>query len=209
MSMKMTRYKRKGALGTATEKQVRKGKTFSNSAHIGLTGELVSTSKNVVGSIQDSLIEGLHEGTVIAGEPNLLPENILKGISVFGVEGIGEDTVKFLTRTEKIGRNRDDRFMVSLTGLPFQPKFLIGYFDDIACGIIPYNANDKKKEYSNYYISVRNHQGVKGNFVKWEPAINRIGENGFEVGDRSVTFCALDDTTKSYTNANITIIIAG
>ncbi|QTA81996.1 Uncharacterized protein dnl_43570 [Desulfonema limicola] len=100
--------------GDASPDQVLKDVTFSNA-----DGPAAGTMSNYSGEAAKSYIPtiaklfidaGYHSGSYIPGEPNLIPENILSGMSMFGVAGnmpnyTGENKKTYNPGTEDIAVN--------------------------------------------------------------------------------------------------------
>lgn len=79
-----------GAMGDAEEIDVLEGKTFSNGTAVGLTGSMVDNGAVSLnpGTEARSIPQGYHDGNgTCEGDSDLIPENIIEGVSIFGVVG--------------------------------------------------------------------------------------------------------------------------
>ena len=79
-----------GASGDAVASNVLSGKTFSNSTSSGITGTMTNNGTvNITPSTTNqSIAAGYHSGSgVVYGDTNLIPGNIVSGITIFGVLG--------------------------------------------------------------------------------------------------------------------------
>lgn len=79
-----------GATGDATVNQVLAGATFSNAIASDLTGTMPNVGKEdfTPSTANQAISEGYHDGTgVIAGDADLIADNIKKDASIFGVVG--------------------------------------------------------------------------------------------------------------------------
>jgi hypothetical protein len=74
--------------GTARPEDVSQGKTFINNYGTVLTGTHPVFTKEFTPGKQDiPITDGIHRNSKIKAEPNLKPENILKGKTIFNVKG--------------------------------------------------------------------------------------------------------------------------
>ncbi|MBG9690976.1 hypothetical protein ABD91_08825 [Lysinibacillus sphaericus] len=75
-----------------------------------------------------TILKGLHDGTgYVIGDVNLIPSNIIKDKSIFGVLG-NIDPAKIATGTTTATYADNNRFvMVDIRGIPFNPKMAILY----------------------------------------------------------------------------------
>ncbi len=76
--------------GDAAAADVLTGKTFSNDTSIGVTGTMVDNGAVAIdpGAADQPIPGGYHDGTgSVAGDSDLVSENIKNGITIFGVDG--------------------------------------------------------------------------------------------------------------------------
>lgn len=117
-----------GGGGNAQPEDVLSGKTFTNDY-----GEQVGTMPNrgaiiITPSTSNTTIPaGYHNGSgYVKGDPNLVPENIKQGVSIFGVSGA---VVQYKEASGSI--RVPDTNTVTVTGLSFTPKVVfIKYWED-------------------------------------------------------------------------------
>ncbi|SEO10697.1 tail fiber protein [Paenibacillus sp. OK076] len=104
------------AKGNADPSDVRAGKSFSNSNQVDIVGTLIEQTTDTLtitpGVNTKTNPPGIYGGDIIvAGEPNLVPGNIVKGVKIFDVEGTynptdviqwgaGNKLIQGATRTE-------------------------------------------------------------------------------------------------------------
>ena len=76
--------------GNATPEHVLAGKTFSNDNDTGITGTMPNQGAKIItpSTVNQVIAEGYHNGLgYVKGDVNLKAENILDGVSIFGVTG--------------------------------------------------------------------------------------------------------------------------
>jgi hypothetical protein len=79
-----------GATGDATMADVLEGRTFSNDSRMGLSGTMPNIGWQFItpGTTAKGIPAGYHNGTgEVAGDAELVPENIKNGVNIFGVAG--------------------------------------------------------------------------------------------------------------------------
>ena len=92
------------ATGNATVAEVLSGKVFSNSSSAGLIGTMQNHGavKITPTTIVQPIAAGYHDGSgIVKGEPNLIPENIRKGITIYGVMGTFSGKTTTVTQPKK------------------------------------------------------------------------------------------------------------
>ena len=76
--------------GDAQPEHVLEGITFSNASGTGLIGTMPDIGKQDITptTVSQTISEGYHDGSgIVAGDADLVPENIKAGVSIFGVTG--------------------------------------------------------------------------------------------------------------------------
>lgn len=76
--------------GTAVQADVLSGKTFSSSSGLDLTGTMVNNGAVSItpGTTSQTVAAGFHNGSgSVAGDADLLANNIVSGVNIFGVAG--------------------------------------------------------------------------------------------------------------------------
>lgn len=79
-----------GTTGNAIPSQVLAGRTFSTETLYGETGTMVNVGQQNItpGATGQAISQGYHDGTgVVAGDADLVTNNIKAGVSIFGVTG--------------------------------------------------------------------------------------------------------------------------
>lgn len=114
---------------TATESDLLSGKTaYVNKNKV--TGTIPSLNAQIFtpGTTDQTIEAGQYlSGTqTIKGDPNLLPENIAQGVSLFGVAGaLSGGALKTATGSQAIGTGSN--VSITVTGLDFDPMVVVLY----------------------------------------------------------------------------------
>ncbi|AXM89394.1 hypothetical protein CI793_09610 [Anoxybacillus ayderensis] len=114
-----------GGGGTAQPADVLSGKTFTNDS-----GEQTGIMPNrgaitiTPSTIDQTIPDGYHNGSgIVKGDPDLIPSNIRQGVNIFGVTGTLVEGKRWASGTVSITNNNS----VSVTGLAFNPKYVLCY----------------------------------------------------------------------------------
>lgn len=106
------------ATGNADVGDVLAGRTFSNAGANGLTGTMPNQGAKVItpGTANQTIAAGYHNGSgYVKGDANLIPVNIAKGKSIFGVAGTYEEQKAYRTGTNNIPANSNKQFPLPFT----------------------------------------------------------------------------------------------
>ena len=120
---------------TATESDLLRGKTaYVNKNKIIGTIPSLNAQTFTPGTTDQTIEAGQYlSGTqTIKGDPNLLPENIVQGVSIFGVDGVLASDIKGATGTVSVAAFAKT---VTVSGIDFDPKSVYFnnsiYFSDV------------------------------------------------------------------------------
>jgi hypothetical protein len=128
--------------GTATPDDALAGKTFNSGHGIGLSGNIPSKAAATItpGTSDQTIAAGqyLAGNQTVKGDPNLVPQNLPEGITIFDVLG----TMKRLITGDAVVSSDDGVFYnysggglitnqrkVTASGLPFKPRMIVVYFE--------------------------------------------------------------------------------
>lgn len=119
--------------GTATPDKVLTGTTFSAGSNFNAAGTMVDNGAKIYTpkAAAQNIVAGYHNGNgVVQGDPNLIPANIVAGTSIFGVAGTASTASGIRVETGWYTVPSTD--MVTVTGLPFRPNYIILiYLDEV------------------------------------------------------------------------------
>lgn len=185
--------------GDAQTQDVLSGYTFSNAEALGRYGSIprVTGQTYTPGRKDQVLPKAYYTECKVAGEPNLLPGHIAKGLSLFGVEGVANIGSKCLY-VEGVSDMNETTGEATVTqkNLPFQPKALFGFgcsinYFDAFFAVIP----DKHGYLNIYYeyedIHIKDSHYLKGLSVRSLPKEN--------ISDNHVSWLALTNVMRWYT----------
>ena len=117
------------ATGDALVGDVLAGKTFSNDDDIGLIGTMVDrgTVNITPSTVNQAITSGKHSGSgLIYGDADLIASNILDTANIFNVQGTAIDGAGMKHWKKGAITNPGGTIkVISLTGLTFQPKYII------------------------------------------------------------------------------------
>ena len=150
---------------TATSKDILLGKTAYVEG-LKIIGEIISLNRNeYVPSTEDKIIVAgnyLDGDQIIKGEPNLIPSNIIKGKTIYGIEGTSGGYIysasnagSYTNFDTKTGNNRNDASSASSqtkAGTVFGYRGAFGFRSSIVCpfdGTLTFNATSGTGVYKN------------------------------------------------------------
>ncbi|MCL6442086.1 MAG: hypothetical protein K6T83_01245 [Alicyclobacillus sp.] len=157
--------------GNAGPRDVRAGKTFSAGTNYNVAGTLQDNGNGKIWTpttTDQTIAAGIWDtANTVKGDPNLVPQNILSGVQIFGVTGnvvpkryaSGTATVSSQTLSFNLsaGGGTDTNSYVEVSGLTFLPSLI--YVVEYSAGTLAYptvySVNTYGIVYSNRHYNVQ------------------------------------------------------